>query len=86
MYSLEFLPAAIKDLKKIDKLHQKQIKVKIELLAKDPSFLKPNIKVLQGKYHGLCRLRVGNYRVVFQVIDEKVVILIINIGHRKDVY
>ena len=86
MYQLEFLPSAKKELKKLDSLHQKQIKSKILLLKEDPDFLKNNIKPLQGDYKGLFRLRVGSYRVVFQVKEEEIIILIIRIGHRKEIY
>ena len=86
MYTLEFVPSAVKELAKIDKVHQKQIKTKLQLLCKDPEFLQNNIKALKAEYSGMFRLRVGTYRVVFQVKDKEIVILVLRIGHRKDVY
>ena len=86
MYVLEFVPSAVKELVKIDKVHQKQIKTKLLLLCKDPEFLQNNIKALKGEYSGMFRLRVGTYRVVFQVKEKEIIILVLRIGHRKDVY
>lgn len=86
MYRVIFDRKAVKELKKIDVIWQRRIKDRIELLAENPAALKPNIKKLRGKYNKLARLRVGNYRIIFKVIDKKLVILIIRIAHRKEVY
>ena len=86
MYNIEFLPSAKKELKKLDFVIQKQVKEKIILLATDPDKLKNNIKALKGEYSGKFRLRIGSYRVVFQIVEEQVVIIVIRIGHRKEVY
>ncbi len=86
MYTIEFLPSAKKELKKLDFVVQKQLKEKIVLLATDPDTLKNNIKALKGEYSGKFRLRVGSYRVIFQIIDEQVLIIVVRIGHRKEIY
>lgn len=86
MYRLEFLPGAVKDLKKLDFVAQKFIKNKLKILAENPEHLKNDIKALKGNHSGKCRLRIRNYRVIFQKRDEVLVILIVGIGHRKDVY
>ena len=85
-YKLEFVPSAVKELSRIDKVIQRVIKAKLELLANDPACLKNNIKSLSGIYKGLFRLRVLDYRVIFQVTNKTVVILILRIGHRGDIY
>lgn len=86
MYIIEFLPSAKKELAGLDRVIQKQLKEKIVLLATDPAVLKNNIKPLKGEYTGKFRLRVRDYRVIFQIIDDRVLITIIRIGHRKEVY
>ena len=87
MYSIVYEKSAIKDLVGVEKPFRLLIKEKIEILAKDPDRLKNRIKALKGKeYKGLYRLRVGDYRVVYQRKDDVLIILIVRIGHRKEVY
>lgn len=86
MYAIEFLPSAKKELSGLDFVIQKQLKEKIILLATDPAQLKNNIKPLKGEYSGKFRLRVRDYRIIFRIEEEKVLIMIIRIGHRKEVY
>ena len=86
MYRVIFDRKAVKELEKIDTIWQQRIKEKIELLAENPATLKPNITKLKGRYNKLARLRVGNYRIIFKVVDKELVILIIRIAHRKEVY
>ncbi|HNU62620.1 type II toxin-antitoxin system RelE family toxin [Mesotoga prima] len=47
---------------------------------------KPDVKGLSGKYYGLLRLRVGDYRIIFQVRGEEFVILVVQIVKRGDAY
>jgi mRNA interferase RelE/StbE len=86
MYRLEFLPGAVKDLKKLDFVVQKMIKNKLEILAANPGQLKNDIKPLKGNHAGKYRLRVRDYRVIFQRHDDVLIILIVGIGHRKNIY
>ncbi len=86
MYTLLFDRKAVKELSKIDKPFQRIIKGKIELLASNPEVLKNDIKAVKGKVSNLYRLRVGNYRVIYRQDNDKLIILIVRIGHRKDIY
>lgn len=86
MYELKFLGRALQDLKKIDLPHQKIIKGKLLILAENPEILKNNIKKLAGTKEDYYRLRVGNYRIIFEKRDNDLIILIIRIGHRAEVY
>jgi mRNA interferase RelE/StbE len=86
MYRLVFLGSAVRDLQKIDPARQRIIKSKLLILAENPAALKNQIKRLGGAEESLFRLRVGSYRVVFKKEEHKLVILVIRIGHRKDVY
>lgn len=86
MYELNFLSSAKKEFAKLDTVAQKIIKEKLLLLVTNPDILKNNIKALKGEYKGKFRLRINQYRVVFQVKEEILVIIVIRIGHRKEVY
>ena len=86
MYQISFVAKAVQELSKIDPIWQSRIKQKLEILANDPAVLKHNIKALKGKYRGLARLGVGNYRVIFQVKKEELIILIIRVAHRQGIY
>ena len=86
MYKIEFLAEALKEFKAFDKPVQKRIKEKLELLASDPEALRSNIKPLKGEFKNKYRLKVGSYRVIYQKEDERLLILIVRIGHRKEVY
>ena len=85
MYSLLFKKSAAKELSKLDKPVQIRIKEKLQILATNYDFLKSNIKQLSGK-EKLFRLRVADYRIVFQKEDEELIILIVRIGHRREIY
>ena len=86
MYSLHFLTSAKKELAKLDSVTQKNIKEKLIILTENPEVLKNNIKALKGKYKGKFRLRVHQYRVIFQIKENELIVTIIRIGHRKEVY
>jgi mRNA interferase RelE/StbE len=86
VYQLRFLGRAVDDLSRIDRARQKIIKEKLLILAEDPEALKNNIKRLKGDLEDLYRLRVGRYRIIFRKNGKELVILIVRIGHRKDVY
>jgi mRNA interferase RelE/StbE len=86
MYKLKFLGKALNDLKKIDRAHQKIIKEKLLILAENPEALKSNIKKLSGTKDDYYRLRVGSYRVIFKREEKRLIIIIVRIGHRKEIY
>ncbi len=86
MFSLIFDANAAKELQKIDRPHQIIIKKKLEILAADPAALKNDIVPLKSTMKDLYRLRVGNYRIIYRQKRNEMIILIIRIGHRKNVY
>ena len=86
MYTLKFLGRALQDLKKIDLPFQKIIKEKLLILAENPAILKNNIKKLTGIKEDYYRLRVGSYRIIYEKRDKELIILIIRIGHRREIY
>lgn len=77
---------AIKNLNKIDKPHQILIKKWIQNNLEgcsDPYFTG---KSLKGLKKGLWRYRVGNYRIIANIIDTEIIIEIVDIGHRQSIY
>lgn len=74
-YSIEFSSVAAKALTKIDKLFQLRIVGVVELLALDPR--PPAAKMLRGGEHGRWRVRVGDYRIVYTVEDNRLLALIL---------
>lgn len=79
-YTIEFKPGAFKDLKKLDKQARHNIVEKIESLKNGLSGDVKHLTNFTPEY----RLRVGDYRVLFEVEGEKVVIY--RVKHRKEVY
>ena len=82
-YSVEFKPSAVRDLAALPKDAQRRLALKIDSLALDP---RPSgCEKIQGG-EGLSRVRVGDYRVIYFAEDLRLLILVVKIGHRKDVY
>ena len=81
-YSLEFAKSVRKDLRKIGKRDASRILKAIDKLEANPR--SPTCKKLTDRE--LYRIRVGNYRVVYEIFDLRLVIMIVKIGDRKDVY
>jgi len=81
MYKILITKRAIKDLEKINIKTKSRIRDKIKLLLNDPI---GNSKKLSTPIIGTYRFRVGDYRIIFDIDDDKVIVL--RIGHRKDIY
>lgn len=81
-YKIEFARSVRKDLKKIPKQDVLRILATIDGLESEPRPV--SCKKLTGK--DLFRLRVGNYRVIYEILDDKLVVLVVKIGDRKNVY
>lgn len=80
-YSEDF---CYKYISKIPKDHQKRIRNFIEnRIASDPYYAG---EPLRGEFLGLFRSRCGEYRIIYQILKEEVVVIVIKIGHRKDIY
>jgi len=81
-YSLQIRRSAAKALAKITKNDRIRLVEAIDRLREEPNAG----GVLKGEFAGLRRLRVGGYRIIYEVIDDQLVVLVIRIGHRRDVY
>ncbi|MBC7890732.1 MAG: type II toxin-antitoxin system RelE/ParE family toxin [Sphingobacteriaceae bacterium] len=82
-YQIEFLPAAVRDLKKLSVDVQKKLGKKIDSLAANP---RPEGCVKLSDSKDLYRIRVGDYRVIYKIYDAKLVVLIVEAGHRREIY
>ena len=81
-YAVEILRAAQKQLAKIDRQAQSRIIDSMRVLVADP---RPSgCKKLSGR--PAWRIRIGAYRVIYEIHDDRLVVLVVSIGSRKDVY
>jgi mRNA interferase RelE/StbE len=81
-YSLRIKGSAVKALRRLRKADRLRLIEAIDRLATEPAAG----GVLKGEFRGLRRLRVGSYRIIYEVDEGELTILVIRIGHRKDVY
>ena len=81
-YEVLFKPKFLRALKRIDKVQQIRILNKIYKLSEDPRPLAS--KRLKGSVY--YRLRVGDYRIIYDVADANLTVLILDVGHRQGVY
>jgi len=84
MYEIRYDRKVVKNLEKLPKKEKRRIFRKIESLAENPR--PEGMKALQKSHSGYCRVRCGDYRIVYTVQDDQLFILVIKIAHRKDVY
>ena len=82
MYRIYFEKDAKNFLKKLKSGEQAQIIKRIENLQENPFVGKR----LAGNLFGLWRLRIDKYRVLYKILEDKLIIIILDIGHRKNVY
>lgn len=85
-YSVEYTTDAVKALKKLDGQTRRLILAWIEknlVGCEDPRL---HGKGLTANHSGEWRYRIGDYRIIADISDEKVIVLILRIGHRRDIY
>lgn len=83
IFDIEYRPSVLKSLKHFPKQDLVQIKKKIEKFRRNlPA---PALTKMKGSnpFH---KIRYGKYRIIYEIYNDKLVILIVKIGHRKDVY
>ncbi len=82
---IDFDAYALKALEKLDK----PVRNRIERFLDDVEQLdnpRQQGKALNGKYKGLWRYRVGDYRIICDIQDNQLIILVLELGHRKEIY
>jgi len=83
MYKVEYAKGVFKDLKSLPKkIQRKALEFVEKHLADDPFMGKP----LSGKFKGLWKLRIGDYRIVYTIEKARLIIFVLRIRHRKEVY
>ena len=82
-YRVEVAAAAVRQLRKLDRAAQRRVQGAIELLAAEP---RPNgaTKLVGGD--GEWRVRTGDYRIVYEIHDNVLLVLVVAVGHRREIY
>lgn len=84
LYSIEFAPRIEKQLSVIPKAIRNKIFDRIEKLKKNPR--PPQVEPLHGSESGFFRIRQGDYRIVYSINDNRLLVLVVRVVHRKEVY
>ena len=86
VWRIEFHPDAVKELRRLDRPTAARIVRTLETRVAtldDPRMLGAALK---GEHAGYWRWRIGDYRVVARIVDERITILIVRVGHRREVH
>ena len=81
-YKIEFKLSAVKEIRKLPKRDLQRILEKIESLKSNP-YPEGHVKLTS---YDLYRIRSGNYRIIYQLKNNVLLVIVIKVAHRKDVY
>ncbi|MGD9129747.1 MAG: type II toxin-antitoxin system RelE/ParE family toxin [Candidatus Woesebacteria bacterium] len=82
MYQIKFTPTAQKSIKHIDKKYHSTFAKAIDRLSVNPNIGTP----LTGKLKALWKLRFSRYRIIYLIKNKQLIIIILDVGHRKEIY
>ena len=83
IYRVSVAAAAVRQLRKLDRPAQRRVQAAIELLSAEP---RPSgAKKLVGG-NGEWRVRTGDYRIVYEIHDDVLLVLVVAVGHRREIY
>lgn len=82
-YTVEVAPAASRHIRKLDREIQRRVLAALDKLRDEPRS-HDAIKLHGGE--DLYRVRVGDYRIVYAIEDNRLVVLVLKVGHRRDIY
>ena len=85
-YTVEFTKEALRQLKKLDQYTAMMIVAWVRKNLEGCENPRQHDKGLTANRSGQWRYRVGDYRLIAEIQDSRIVILILNVGHRRDVY
>ena len=84
MYHIRILDVAARELAQKDKPVGRRIVERIRWLARKLDDIKP--EALTGNLAGLCKIRAGDYRIFYEILQDEETIVIHKIGHRREIY
>lgn len=82
-YAIEVAPPAVRQMRKLDPPARRRVQAAVELLAADP---RPAGATKLAGGSGEWRVRTGDYRVIYEIRDQVLVVLVVAVGHRRDIY
>lgn len=82
-YRITLAPPAARQLRKFDPQVRRRIQAALELLADEP---RPSAAIQLAGGAGEWRVRTGDYRIVYEIRDDELVVLVLRVGHRRDIY
>ncbi len=82
-YRIHIRQRAVKALRSLPATDKRRIRNAIDGLADEPR--PPGVRKLADK-HQLYRLRIGYYRIIYQIKDQELLVLVVNVGHRREIY
>jgi mRNA interferase RelE/StbE len=83
LYSIQFTPHAQRDFAALERGAQQRLRRRIDRLAEDP--FPAGARKLHAE-EPFYRIRVGDYRVIYEVGTDQLVVIVVKIGHRREVY
>ena len=81
-FSIQIKRSAARELQRVAKRDHTRLVEAIDRLAETPHLG----TALKGDFRGLRRLRIGDYRVIYEVRDDELIVLIVRVAHRRDAY
>lgn len=82
-YNVEVAPAAVRQLRTLDPVARRRVQAAIELLSEEPHPIGAK-KLVGGE--GEWRVRTGDYRIVYEIRDAVLLVLVVAVGDRRDIY
>ena len=84
MYRIHILQAATHELERLDKPMARRIAERINWLAENLDNIRP--EPLIGELSGFYKFRVGDYRIIYEILQSEQIVVIHEIGHRREIY
>jgi mRNA interferase RelE/StbE len=82
LYKVHIRASVYKDFRSISKIERNRIVKRIEALAENPRPFGYRKLTEQNRY----RIRQGDYRIIYEIFDDKLIVWVVKVGHRRDVY